>query len=118
MVELQPGILPLEQLFATNMPRKKLSIPHPRVLTGDEMMNEASRVLRAEKENKRGIIRDRSGGIVFSKEQLKQRLDHFTNKEGMIEDRIKVAVGFKKEILKQRLDNLKVVIQQIKKELK
>jgi len=100
------------------MPKRKLAIPHPMILTEDEVMNEVSRVLRAEEESKRGISRDQSGRILFSKEQLEQRLAYFTNKQTIIEDRIKVAVGLKKEILEQRLENLKVVIQQIKKELK
>jgi len=47
--------------------KKTLSIPRPIVLTGEEMMDEASRVIRAEKEKKRGIARDREGKIIRDK---------------------------------------------------
>ena len=63
--------------------KKTLSIPRPIVLTGEEMIDEANRILRAEKEKKRGIIRDREGKIIRDKKWKKVRTQFLKIKENV-----------------------------------
>ena len=94
--------------------KKTLSIPRPIVLTGEEIMDEASRVIRAEKEKKRGIIRDREGKIIRDKKWKKERVQFLKIKEKTIKQRLENAPEEKQLILKGRLEIIKKELKKLK----
>lgn len=97
---------------------KKFQIFSPTILTGEEMMNEAGRVLRAEVESKRGIIRDRDGKIIRTEEWLRKRIKFLEEKKKIIEERLKIAKEDKRSDLQKRLQLIEAELKEIKSKLK
>jgi len=100
------------------MSKGELKVPQPTVLTGEEAIEEASRVIRAENETKRGIKRDRKGRIIRDKKWKKERVEYLKNKKQVIKARIEVAEGEKKKDLENRLKTIEAEIKQLEEEPK
>ena len=99
--------------------KKKISVPKPTILTGKEVIDEASRVLRAGIEKKRGIVRDDKGRIIRSKEWLEERIKYLKEKSKIVKDRIKIIKDKnKKKDLENRLVLIEEEIKQRSVELK